>query len=256
MNGYFGVSVPASVGVEIEQNCLTRNAWVCPDYVTTRSIELGQALVQHLQITVVSVLLGAALALPLALLARRSRWLGGLVLSGSTVIYTIPSLAMFSLLLPATGLSMGTVITGLVLYSLSILVRNTAAGLAAVPDDALDAARGMGLGAVRRFWTVQLPLALPAVFAGLRIATVSTVAMTTLGTLVGYGGLGNLISSGLRANFRAEVFTAAVLCVLLALALDLLLVLVLKLLTPWTWRRRARPARNRPEPARPAEVAA
>lgn len=257
MNGFTGAAVPMSVDVAIEENCLTRNAWICPDYVTTRSGELAQALGEHIQITVIAVLLGAVLALPLALLARRSRWLNGLILSGSTAIYTIPSLAMFSLLLGVTGLSITTVITGLVLYSLTILVRNTVAGLAAVPEDALDAARGMGLGAARRFWTVQLPLAIPAVFAGLRIATVSTVAMTTIGTIVGFGGLGDLINAGLRANFRSEVLTAAVLCVLLALALDLLLVLAQKALTPWTWKRRARPpARAAAEPAEPQTVAA
>lgn len=235
----------AAGGIGIDVNCLTRNDWICPDYVTTRTSELGQALSQHLYITVVSVLLGAALALPLALLARRSPGLNRLILGTSTAIYTIPSLALFSLLLGVTGLSINTVITGLVLYSLTILVRNIVAGLAAVPADAVDAARGMGMSPGRILATVELPLALPAIFAGLRIATVSTVAMTTIGVVVGFGGLGNLINSGLSSNFRAQVLTASVLCILLALVLDLVLDLTLRALTPWTRRRRT--SRRRPE---------
>ncbi|NUU25067.1 MAG: ABC transporter permease subunit, partial [Streptomycetaceae bacterium] len=119
------------------------------------------------------------------------------------------------------------------LYSLSILVGNTLAGLRAVPADAIEAARGMGFGPARLLFGVELPLALPTIMAGLRVATVSTVALTTIGSVVGSGGLGNLIQSGIDTQFKAQVLTASVLCVLLAVAFDLLLLLVQWLLTPW-----------------------
>jgi osmoprotectant transport system permease protein len=217
----------------VADDCLLRNAWICPEYVRTRSDELLAAGTEHLRITVISVLLGAVVALPLALLARRVRRLRPAVLGTATAIYTIPSLALFSLLLPFTGLSERTVITGLVLYTLTILVRAVLAGLDGVPEEVRDAGRGMGYSGRGLLWRVELPLALPVLIGGLRIATVSTVALTTIGTIVGSGGLGNLITSGLRSNFKAQVLTASVLCVVLALVLDVLLVGVQRLLMPW-----------------------
>ena len=217
----------------VADDCLLRNAWVCPEYVRTRSDELVAAGTEHLRITIISVLLGALVALPLALLARRVRRLRPAILGTATAIYTIPSLALFSLLLPFTGLSERTVITGLVLYTLTILVRAVLAGLDGVPEEVRDAGRGMGYSGRGLLWRVELPLALPVLIGGLRIATVSTVALTTIGTIVGSGGLGNLITTGLRSNFKAQVLTASVLCVLLALVLDLLLVGVQRLLMPW-----------------------
>ncbi|MCX4549149.1 ABC transporter permease [Streptomyces sp. NBC_01387] len=216
------------------ETCIQRNDWICWQYVTSRSQELTDATVQHIWITVVSVAIGLVVAFPLALLARRGRMFAGPVLGLTTVLYTVPSLAMFSLLLPWFGLSAALVITGLVLYSLTILVRNIMAGLAAVPEDAREAARGMGYGPGRLLWEVELPLALPAVLAGVRIATVSTVALTTVGSIVGKGGLGNLIQDALPTLFKAQVLTASVLCVLLAVVADLLLLGVQRLLTPWT----------------------
>ncbi|MEV5507580.1 ABC transporter permease [Streptomyces orinoci] len=225
-------------------NCLVRNDWICGEYVRTRSQELVDATVQHIGITVASVAIGLLIAFPLALLARRWRAAAGPVLGLTTVLYTVPSLAMFSLLVPVFGLSVSVVVTGLVLYSLTILVRNILAGLAAVPEEAREAARGMGYGPLRLLFGVELPLALPAVVAGVRIATVSTVSLTTVGALVGYGGLGNLIYEGLHSVFKAQVLTASVLCVLLAVVADLALLLVQRLLTPWTRTGRAgRPRR-------------
>ncbi|MFF3812625.1 ABC transporter permease [Streptomyces bacillaris] len=215
-------------------NCLATNDWICGEYLRSRSQELTDATVQHIGITVVSVLIGLAVAFPLALLARRGRGFAGPVLGLTTVLYTVPSLAMFSLLLPLFGLSAALVVTGLVLYSLTILVRNILAGLEAVPQEAKEAARGMGYGPWRLLWEVELPLALPALMAGLRIATVSTVALTTVGSLVGKGGLGNLIEDALPSLFKAQVLTASVLCVLLAVTADLLLLGLQRLLTPWT----------------------
>ncbi|MGY1739243.1 MULTISPECIES: ABC transporter permease [unclassified Blastococcus] len=210
------------------------NPWFDPSYVTDNWDTILAHLREHVWLTVAAVALGALIALPLALLARRSRWLSGPVLGLSTVIYTIPSLAMFAFILPVTGLSATTVLVGLTAYSLVILVRNFLAGLRGVPDDVREAARGMGLSPRQLFLRVDLPLALPAFMAGLRIATVSTVALVTVGVLVGHGGLGQLITGGFAANeYRAEIVTGAVGCVLLALVADLLLAGVERVLTPW-----------------------
>ncbi|MEU5009267.1 ABC transporter permease [Streptomyces sp. NPDC021749] len=224
-------------------DCLARNEWICGDYLSTRRQILLDAVLQHVQLTVVSVALGLLVAVPLALLARRWRWTVGPVLGVTTVLYTVPSLAMFSLLLPVYGLSATLVVVGLALYSLTLLVRNLLAGLNGVPAEARDAARGMGYGPLRQLLTVELPLAVPAAMAGLRIATVSTVALTTVGAIVGYGGLGNLIYAGMNSFFKAQVLTASVLCVLIAIAFDLLLLGAERLLTPW--RRAGRAARGR-----------
>ncbi|MGW1892053.1 ABC transporter permease [Streptomyces sp. NPDC002004] len=221
------------------RNCLVTNDWICPAYLRSRSQELTDATLQHIGITAASVVIGVAVAFPLALLARRRRAFAGPVLGLTTVLYTVPSLAMFSLLLPLFGLSASLVVTGLVLYSLTILVRNILAGLQAVPEEAREAARGLGYGPLRLLWEVELPLALPALLAGVRIATVSTVALTTVGAIVDYGGLGTLILDGLDTTFKAQVLTASVLCVLLALVADLLLLGLQRLLTPWTRTSRA-----------------
>jgi len=210
------------------------NPWFDPSYVIDNWTTILRYLGEHVRLTVLAVLLGAVIALPLAVLARRSRFLAGPVLALSTVVYTIPSLAMFAFIFPFTGLSSTTVLVGLVAYSLVILVRNFLAGLQGVPDDVREAARGMGYGPARLFVQVDLPLALPAFMAGLRIATVSTVALTTVGVLVGHGGLGQLIVGGFNANFyRAEIVTGTIGCVLLALLADLLLAGTERLLTPW-----------------------
>jgi osmoprotectant transport system permease protein len=211
------------------------NPWFDSGYVVDNWDTILRYLGEHVRLTVGAVVLGAVIALPLALLARRSRWLSGSVLGLSTIVYTIPSLAMFAFIFPFTGLSATTVLVGLVAYSLVILVRNFLAGLRGVPDDVREAARGMGYGAARRFVTVDLPLALPAFMAGLRIATVSTVALATVGVLVGHGGFGQMIVGGFNANFyRAEIVTGTVGCVLLALVADVLLAGLERLLTPWT----------------------
>ncbi|MFE9396498.1 ABC transporter permease [Streptomyces flavidovirens] len=220
-------------------DCLARNEWLCGEYLSTRREILLDAVLQHLQLTGVSVLLGLVLALPLAVAARRWRGAAGPVLGVTTVLYTIPSLAMFSLLLPVYGLSAWLVIAGLVLYSLTLLVRNILAGLRAVPEETRQAARGMGYGPVRLLLAVELPLALPAAMAGLRIATVSAVSLVTIGAIVGYGGLGNLIYSGMNTYFKAQVLAASVLCVVIAVAADVLLLGVQRVLTPWMREARA-----------------
>jgi len=210
------------------------NPWFDSGYVVDNWDTILRYLGEHVRLTIGAVVLGAVIALPLALLARRSRLLSGSILGLSTIIYTIPSLAMFAFIFPFTGLSSTTVLVGLVAYSLVILVRNFLAGLQGVPDDVREAARAMGYGRLLSFWQIDLPLAMPAFMAGLRIATVSTVALTTVGVLVGHGGLGQLITGGFNANFyRAEIVTGAVGCVLLALVADVLLAGLERLLTPW-----------------------
>ncbi|MEU8483471.1 ABC transporter permease [Streptomyces sp. NPDC048641] len=223
-----------SPGSAPPDDCLANNDWICGEYLSTRRHILLDAVVQHLQLTALAVLIALVIAVPLAVLARRWSLAAGPVLALTTILYTIPSLAMFSLLLPAYGLSASLVVAGLVLYSLTLLVRNILAGLRAVPEDTRQAARGMGYGPVRLLLTVELPLALPAAMAGLRIATVSAVSLVTVGAIVGYGGLGNLIYAGMNTFFKAQVLTASVLCVVIAVAADLLLLGVQRILTPWT----------------------
>lgn len=217
----------------VAENCLVRNEWLCPLYLTTRSEQILAALQQHVTILLVTLVVSVVLALPLGVLAHRTAWVRSLVLGASTVVYTIPSLAMFSLLLPVVGFNATTVVVALVLYSLTVLVRGLVSGLDAVPREAVDAATGMGYGRWRLLREVELPLAMPTAFAGLRIAAVSTVALTTIGFLFDSGGLGNLIYSGLTSNFRAEVLIPSIMCVVLALLVDAVLVLLRRQLTPW-----------------------
>ncbi|MFE2938078.1 ABC transporter permease [Streptomyces sp. NPDC059255] len=220
-------------------DCLARNEWICGAYLSSRRTILWDAVLQHLQLTFAAVLIGLAIAVPLALAARRWNAAAAPVLGVTTVLYTIPSLAMFSLLLPFYGLSASLVVAGLVLYSLTLLVRNILAGLRGVPEETRQAARGLGYGPLRLLLTVELPLALPAALAGLRIATVSAVSLVTIGAIVGYGGLGNLIYAGMNSFFKAQVLTASVLCVVIAVAADVILLLLQRRLTPWTRRARA-----------------
>ena len=218
-----------------EPKCYSRdvNAWICGDYWVDRQEEIVEATTTHIQITVAAVLLGLVIAFPLALIARQVPRLESSVLGLSTAIYTIPSLALLPLLVPLTGLTKTTVVIGLGLYCLTILVRAILDGLRSVPDDIREAAVGIGYSSTRLLLRVELPLALPVMMAGLRVATVSTVALTTIGTVVSEGGLGYLIANGQSTEFNAELFAGAALCVALALTLDLLLVLAQRLATPW-----------------------
>lgn len=235
---HYGREVPSLIPFvdELPDNCLVRNEWICGTYLTDRADLLGAALWQHLVLVVVSVLLGLVLAFPLALVARRYRRAEAVVVGLTTAIYTIPSLALFSLLVPLLGLGPATVVLGLALYSLTILVRGLLDGLAAVPGAVVESARGMGYDDRALLLRVELPLAVPTLMASLRIATVSAVALTTVGAILNYGGLGDLLIDGRSSDFKAQVLTTSVLCVLLAIALDLLLVAATRAMTPWTRR--------------------
>jgi osmoprotectant transport system permease protein len=213
------------------------NPWISVDYVRENSDVLLAATQQHIELVALSIGFGLLVAVPLGLLVRGHRRLESLLLGATGVLYTIPSLALFAVLAPVTGLTVATVVIGLTGYTLLVLVRNLLTGLAGVPEEVRESARGMGMGPLRLLWQVELPLALPAVLAGVRVATVSTVALATVGVVVSNGGLGQLIFEGLNRNlYRAEIFTATVLCVLLAAAADLLLLGLERLLTPWARR--------------------
>jgi osmoprotectant transport system permease protein len=209
------------------------NPWFSWSYVQQNSQAILDATKAHVTLTVLSVALGLALAFPLALLARRAGWLRGGVLGLSNVMYSIPSLAAIVALYPVFGLSKWTVVVPLAAYCLVILVRNILVGLDEVPEETLEAARGMGMGPARTFVQVRLPLALPAIMAGLRIATVSTIELVVIGGYVGQNGYGQPMIQGFQDNYRAEISTYVILTVLLALVADLLILGVQWALTPW-----------------------
>lgn len=226
------------------------NSWVSWRYLENNSERILTALVEHISLTTQAVLLATAIALPLAVLAYWFRPLTGPILASAGVLYTVPALAVFAFVTPYLGLRPITVVIPLAIYALLMLIRNTLTGLVQVPEEVRDAARGMGYGRLAQLLRIELPLAIPGILTGLRLATVSTVAMTTIGVLPGHGGLGRLIIEGFRNNFfKAEILTGTVLCVALALALDLLLLGLGRLATPWT-RSSARPVGSRsPETA-------
>ncbi|MFF5234316.1 ABC transporter permease [Dactylosporangium sp. NPDC000521] len=217
------------------------NPWFSWSYVRDNADTIRDALLDHVTITVWSVAIAVAIAVPLAVLAYWVRPLATPILTSASVLYTIPSLALLAFLAPFLGTGRTPVVVALVMYALIVIIRNSLTGLQQVPGDVREAATAMGYGRGARLLRVELPLALPAILTGLRLATVSTVALVTVGAAVGsQGGLGALILSGFRNNFyKAQIATAALVCVLLALVLDLLLVALTRALTPWTRRTKA-----------------
>ena len=214
------------------------NPWFSWAYVQANRDDITTALTQHVLLTVEAVAIAALVALPLALVAYRHPRLSGLVIGTSGVLYTIPSLALFAVLYPVLRDRRTTVLVGLVVYALLVLVRNVLVGLRGVDPAVTDAARGLGQSPGRILFTVQLPNALPSVVVGLRLATVSTVALVTIGVVVGYGGLGQLMYRGFTSLYRAEIVTATVLTLAVALVADVLLWLAGRLATPWARGRR------------------
>jgi osmoprotectant transport system permease protein len=210
------------------------NPWFSWQYVRDNSDTILAALRDHAWLTVRAVLIAALVALPLAVAAHWCRRLAGPILALTGVLYTIPSLALFAFLAPYLGIGALTVLSVVSLYALLVIVRNALAGLAQVPSEVREAAEGMGYGRLGRLFRIELPLALPSLLTGLRLATVSTVALVTVGVVVGRGGLGQLIFAGFQNNFyKAEIMTGTLLCVLLALVLDLLLAGLGWVVTPW-----------------------
>ncbi len=216
-------------------DCVQENRLFCPEWVRDNWNDvLEPALLQHIKLTVIAVAVGFVIAFACALVARRLRIFDRPFDLISALLYTIPSLALFQLLVPVTGLSVTTVEVALVSYTLLILFRNIMAGFRAVPVDVREAARGMGMSGRQILWRVELPLALPAIMAGIRIATVSTIALATVAAFVIPEGLGRPIFLALRQFFNTELIVASALAVGLALAADALLVLLQRALTPWT----------------------
>jgi osmoprotectant transport system permease protein len=214
------------------ESCIARNDF-CPGWIIDHFDRYTDPLLQHVFLTVVSVACGFAIAFVLAIVARRQRWLIGPIVGLTGVLFTLPSLAVFFLLLPITGRGNNTALIALTAYTLQIIFRNIITGLDGVPADARDAGRGMGLTDRQLLWRVELPLATPDIIAGLRIATTSTVGLATLAVFAGAGGLGEQIVTGSNITFKTGVVAAGGLAVLLALALDVVLLGIQRLLTPW-----------------------
>ena len=182
-----------------------------------RMLQLTQ---EHVWLVAISILLAMSIGIPLGILITRLRWLEGALIGITGVLYTVPSLALFAILMPYTGLGRTTVIVALVLYSLLAIVRNTVAGIDDVPSATLDAARGMGMTGSQRLLLVELPLALPVILAGVRVATVAAVGIATVGALLGAGGLGRLIFDGISRGSTDRIVAGALSASVLALAAD------------------------------------
>jgi osmoprotectant transport system permease protein len=204
------------------------------DWFVDHLDEVRTATLQHLQLTAIAVVLGFLISFPLAVYAHRHRRVYGPITWITGLLYTIPSLALFAFLIPYTGaLSLTTAEIGLVSYTLLIIIRNTVAGLEAVPQDVKEAAEGMGYTKNQILLRVELPLAVPVIVAGLRIATVTTIGLVTVTSLIGWGGLGIFILTGLQQFFSTEIIVGAVLSMLLAMLADRILIEVEHRLTPW-----------------------
>jgi len=214
-----------------EPSCVERNGF-CPDWIADNWERYKTPFIEHLELTLISVAIGFAIAFTLALIAHRRRWLIPPVTQITGILYTLPSVAFFFLLLPLTGRGKTTAVIALVAYTLLIIFRNVITGLEGVPAEARDAGRGMGLTQRQLLWRVELPLALPEIMAGLRIAVTTTVGLASLVFLAGAGGLGAAIFAD--TQFRSNVVVAGGLCVLLAVVLDLIVLVIQKALTPWT----------------------
>ena len=222
--------------------CEVNNGLFCWNWFTQHwSSTFQPAVLQHIVLVVIAVGVGFVISFGLALLAYRMRWLEAPIAGISSLLYTIPSLALFQILVPITGLTRLTVEIALVSYTLLLLFRNIVTGLREVPAEVRDAARGMGLTQRQILFRVDLPLAVPAIFAGLRVATVTTISLATVAAIVGINeGLGVPIYDAIqRVNFKTEFVAAAILAILLAWVADLLLVLLQRLVAPWAARRRS-----------------
>jgi osmoprotectant transport system permease protein len=213
-----------------QSDCVSNDGF-CPAWIADNWQRYTHPFWQHVYLTLVAMTIGFAIAAGLALVAHRRRWLVGPVVTVTGIMYTIPSLALFFLLQPITGRGDTTALIALVSYTLLIIFRNVVTGLDNVPPETRDAARGLGLTARQVLWRVEVPLALPEILAGLRVAATTTVGLATLAFFAGAGGLGGSIFSNL--TFKSNVVVAGGLCVLLAVVLDLLILGVQRALTPW-----------------------
>jgi osmoprotectant transport system permease protein len=211
-------------------SCVANNGF-CPSWIVDNFDRYLHPFWQHVYLSVIAVVAGFLIAFGLALLAHRRHWLVGPIIGVTGVLYTLPSIAVFFLLQPITGRGALTALIALTAYTLLILFRNIITGLQNVPVDAIDAARGLGYTDRQVLWRVELPLAVPEIIAGLRIAATTTVGLATLAFFAGAGGLGGEIFADI--TFKSNVVTAGVLCLLLAILFDLVLLGIQRLLTPW-----------------------
>lgn len=215
-----------------------QDKWLDWPWVSDHLDLIWEDLRAHIELTVLAVLLGLLISVPLGIIAFRYRRLYPAILGTTGILFTVPSLAMFMLLIPWTGISRTTALIPLVIYTLLILVRNVFTGLDGVPEDVREAATGMGLSSSGRLVHVEMPLAIPAIVAGVRIATVTTIGLVTVTSVIGQKNLGELMfTSGFQRNFRTPVTVAIVLVVVIAVTFDLLLLLVQRMLTPWSAKR-------------------
>jgi osmoprotectant transport system permease protein len=216
---------------ERSDSCVSDNGF-CPDWIADNFDRYVDPFFEHVLLTVLAVAIGFGISFALALVAYRRRWLINPVTQVTGILYTIPSVAAFFLLLPITGRGTTTALIALVAYVLLIIFRNVLAGLDNVPAETKDAGRGMGLTDRQLLWRVEIPLALPEIMAGLRIAATTTVGLATLAFFAGAGGLGEQIFADI--TFKSNVVVAGGLAVLLAALLDALILLVQRMITPWT----------------------
>ena len=212
---------------------LSYDPWVNWGWLSSHVPLFEDALQQHLTLTAIAIVGGLVISLPLGVAAHRWGAFRNPVLAISEIFYTIPSIALFALLIPYTGLTVVTAEIGLIGYTVLILVRNVMVGLEAVPPDVIDAANGMGYRPFARLMRIELPLALPAIIAGIRIATVTTIGLVTITALIGLGGLGQLILRGFIENFHTPLVVATVLSIVLALVADLTLAGLQRVVVPW-----------------------
>lgn len=213
-----------------ETGCPSNNG-ICLNWVLDHLDRYQAPFLEHVYISVVPVAIGFAIALTLGLIAHRQRWLITPLTGLTSALYTVPSIAAFLLLLPVTGRGDDTAIVALTAYTLVIIFRNVITGLAGVPKDSIDAARGMGLTSRQLLFRVEVPLALPEILAGLRIAAATTVGLAAFAYLAGAGGLGRNIDEGI--TFKGNVLVCGVLLTLLAAALDVVVLTFQRLVTPW-----------------------
>jgi osmoprotectant transport system permease protein len=219
-------------------SCIVQNRQFCASWFFDNfNSRFGPRLVEHIELTAIAVGVGMVSAFTAAILAYRFDWFEAPFSLLTAFLYTIPSLALFELLVPITGITRFTAEIGLVSYTLLILFRNTLTGLRGVPPSALEAAQAMGLTPRQTLMRVEIPLAVPAIMAGVRIATVTTISLATVAAYIGAGGLGQPIFDGIQTGFKTEFVAAAVLAVLLAIIADVLLVLFQRTITPWSRRR-------------------
>lgn len=216
-----------------EPSCIQQNNLFCPDWVADNYSRYVDPTIQHLVLVLASVGIGFAIAFSLAVLAHRHQWLSSPFLAATGVLYTIPSISFFFLLLPLTGRGRTTAIIALTAFTLQIIFRNTLTGLRNVPTDVTDAAAGVGMTRKQMLWRVEIPLAMPEIIAGLRIATVSTVALATLAVFANGGGLGSEIISGSNITFKTGIVVAGLIAIIMAICFDLVLLVAGRIIAPW-----------------------